>query len=157
MFMIAIGIAEVVLHVPNDRVLPISEIHGAIHTDIDRNWAEVRVGGTDQRFQRLSFETSPIFTDLHSIDALETDDVAIEEIPVEIVWEMSTGEQRCPGARTRWTVPEFLHRIVLRRIIDVAAEGWAEISVIPCRVRDEIVAPIIKHAPVRIGEIVRHV
>ena len=46
---------------------------------------------------------------------------------------------------------------VLRRVFDVAAEGGSEVAVIAGCVRDDVSAPVIKHAPMRIGEAVGNV
>ena len=40
---VAVGVAQVVLHVADDRVMPIGEIDRAIGTDADRGRAEVRI------------------------------------------------------------------------------------------------------------------
>ena len=44
MLVIAIRIAQIVLHVADDRVAPIGEVECAIRPDIDLRRAEVRVG-----------------------------------------------------------------------------------------------------------------
>ena len=46
---------------------------------------------------------------------------------------------------------------MLRRVVDAAAESRAEIGAIARRIRDEIVAPAIERAAMRIGESVGHV
>src|SRR5687768_3416828 len=42
-------------------------------------------------------------------------------------------------------------------IIDMPAKGWSKVSVVASSVGDEVIAPIIEHAPVRIGEAIRDI
>src|SRR5687768_9234711 len=65
---------------------------------------------------------------------------------------MPTGEDAGGGAGARRPVPEVVQPGMLRGIIEISANGRPEVSVVAGRVGDEVVAPIIKHAAVRVGE-----
>src|SRR5256886_3883333 len=110
-----------------------------------------------QVFDRLAFQTRAVLADLHAEDALKTDDVAVQKISLPVVREMPAVNQARAGAGTRGAFPEFLHVRVLRRVFEVAAEGGSEIAVVAGRVGDDVSAPVIKHAPVRVGETVGNV
>ena len=40
---VAVGVAQVVLHVADDRVVPVGEVDRAVRTDVDAGGAEVRI------------------------------------------------------------------------------------------------------------------
>ena len=50
MVVVSAGVAEVVLHVADDRVLPVGEVDGSVGADLDVAGAEVRVGREHDRF-----------------------------------------------------------------------------------------------------------
>src|SRR5689334_21252479 len=60
-------------------------------------------------------------------------------------------------ARTRGTDTELFHARMLAGLIDVSAEGRSEIGIVPGRVSDQIIPPIIKSAAMRIRKMVSHV
>src|SRR5438552_1458848 len=51
MSLVPTWIAQVMLHVADDGILPVEEIHGAIRADLDSVRAEIRVGGINDRLQ----------------------------------------------------------------------------------------------------------
>src|SRR2546422_142884 len=58
------------------------------------------------------------------------------------------------GTRTRWPVPKLFQTRMLLGVVDMAAERWTKVSVVPGRVGHQVVAPVIERAAVRIGEAV---
>ena len=96
----------------------------------------------------------PSSAHLDQVDALEADDVAVEKITLKLRRELAAADQAGAGARARRAVPELLHVRVFGGIINVTAEGRAKITVVARGVGDEVVAPVIEDAAMRIGEIV---
>jgi hypothetical protein len=83
MVLFAIGVAQVMLHVADERFVPVAKINRAVRADIDGDRAKIRVGGTDQAFLQLAFEAGAVLGHLDQVDALETDDVAVEKIALQ--------------------------------------------------------------------------
>ena len=52
---VAIGIAQMMLHVADDRILPVRKINRAIWSHIDRHGTEIRIAGTDEVLQSFAF------------------------------------------------------------------------------------------------------
>src|SRR5215831_4688416 len=154
MGVIAIWITEMMLHMADDRVLPVAEINRAVRPNIHRYRAEVRIARTDERFERLAPQAGAVLADFDAVDSLEPDDVGVEKISLELFREKAAGEDGRAGARTGRASPEFLHRFVFGWIIYVAAERRSEVTVVPRAIGDDVVAPIIENAAVRICKIV---
>src|SRR5207244_3020974 len=126
MGVVAVGIANVVLHVSDKLVGPVEEINGTVRRNIDRSGTEIRIVRLDQVFDRLPFQAGAVLADLHPEDALETNDVAVEEISLKVIREMAAGDQAGAGAGTRGALPELLHLSVFRRVIKMTAESRSE-------------------------------
>ena len=94
--MIPVGVPQVVLHVTDDRVVPVAEINRAIRADVDRGRAEVRVAGRNEVFECFAFEAGALLADLHAVDALEADDVAVQKISLKLLGEVAAGEEAGP-------------------------------------------------------------
>ena len=76
------------------------------------------------------------------------------KFPLEFRGEMPAGKDARAGARTHWALPKLFHFRMLRRVVEVATEGRGEEVLVAGRVGDDVVAPVVEHAPVRIGETV---
>src|SRR5438128_5829726 len=106
MVVVAIWVTQMMLHVADDRILPVANVNRSIRSDIDRYWPEVRIAGAEEIRQPLPFEARAILGDFDPVNALETNDIAVEKIPLEFGREMAAGEQSGAGARTRGALPE---------------------------------------------------
>src|SRR4051794_7880786 len=107
--MVAIGVAEMMLHVADDWVLPIGHIDRTVGSDVHGGGAEVSVAGTNQVLHPLAFEARAFLVDFDTIDALEADDVAVQKIALEFLREMPAGKNGVARAGPRGPVPERLH------------------------------------------------
>ena len=145
------------LHVADKLVGPVEEINRAVRSHVHSHGAKVRVVRFHQVLERLAFQTRAVLADLHAEDALKANDVAVQKISLPVVRKVPAVNQARAGAGTRGAFPEFLHVRVLRRVFEVAAEGGSEVAVVAGRVGDDVSAPVIKHAPVRVGEAVGNV
>ena len=61
---IARRVAQVVLHVPDDRVVPVGDIQRAVGADLGVDRPEVLVGGLQDRLRFRPFETGAVFSQL---------------------------------------------------------------------------------------------
>jgi hypothetical protein len=101
---VAAGVAEVVLHVPDDRVLPVGEVDRAVGTEFEIGRTEVRIARGDDRLDLDGFGVAAIpLLELVLEDSLEADHVADEEVPWSFGGEVGAREELDPGAgRVRW-------------------------------------------------------
>ena len=74
MIVIATRIAKVMLSVVNDRVVPVSHIHGSVRTDLHIDRTKVRMPGADQRLEHIRAEAGTVLNEFISNDgaALKT-------------------------------------------------------------------------------------
>ena len=145
------------LHVPDQLIGPVQKIEGTVRRHIDRDRAEIRIIRFHQIFQRLAFQAGARFGHFHSKDALEANNVAVQKISLELIRKMPAGNHAGSRTGTRGALPEFLHFRVFGGVVQVAAEGRAEIVVVAGRIGDDVVAPVVEHASVRIGKAVGNV
>ena len=80
MDVIAAGIAEMMLHVADDRVLPLQEINRAVGANFDVGWPEIGIIGLDERLDFGANETGICVRDFVLQDTEKTDDVWDEQI-----------------------------------------------------------------------------
>ena len=106
--------------------------------------------------QRFTFEAGAFFGDFRAENPLDADDVGVKEKALPVIGEMAAAENGGAGAGARRAVPELVHA-GMAATVEVAAEGRAEVVRISGGIGDEVVAPVVKHASVRIGEAVGHV
>ncbi len=97
MHTVAVGIAEVVLHVADDRVLPIGEPESAVGTHFEIGRPEVGIAGGDHWFDFGAGKAGAVVVELVLQDSLKADDVANEEISLEFIWEVPAGENLDTG------------------------------------------------------------
>ena len=86
--LVAVRITQVVLQVTDDRVGPVEDVERTIRCDAGADRAEVLVARLQQVFLRLAFQAGTLFVDLHAEDALEADDVQVEERAIPFIREM---------------------------------------------------------------------
>ena len=86
---IAMRIANVVLHVADELIGPVEEIDGAVRRHADGRRAEVRVVRFDQIFDGLALQPGTLLAHLYAEDALEPNDVAVEEVALEFLGKMA--------------------------------------------------------------------
>ena len=150
---VAAGVAEVVLHVTDDRVLPIGEVDGAVGPHLEIGRAEVRVARRDDRLDlgRLGIAAVPL-GELVLEDSLEADHVADEEIPLELGREVGAGEELDPRAGAGALVVNTRGATMLVHPIESRREDRAPVGNGACAVDDDVIAPGIEGVAVRVGE-----
>src|SRR4051794_5376231 len=97
--MVAAGVAQMVLHVPDDRVLPFQEINSPVRADFDIDGTKVGIIGLHQRLDFCSNKAGIFVRDLVLQNAEETDDVSDEQIALHVWRKLTAGENLHPGTR----------------------------------------------------------
>src|SRR5687768_16465750 len=106
---------------------------------------------------RFTLQTGAILRHVDTEDALETNHVEIQTIPLELLRKVPAREDSCARTGTRGTLPEFFQTRVPGGVFEKAAKGRTKIGGVTRRIGDEVCAPIIEYAAVRVGEIVWNV
>ncbi len=142
---VAVRVAQVVLHVPDDGVGPVAEVEGAVGADADAGGAEGRVHrriGLDHLRLRLALHAGAVLQQRHAPDALETDDVGVEEVVLPVLGKVAAADDVVARAGARGALPELLefgaaaafHRQVAGRGLGKGvhvAGGVGEVGVAP--------------------------
>ena len=95
MLVVAVRVAQVVLEVADEHLRPVHEIERAVRRDGDAAGAEVRVlrdVGLDQVRHGLALQAGAFLGHLRAEDALDADDVGVEEFPLPVVREMAAAK-----------------------------------------------------------------
>ncbi len=151
---VAVGVAEMVLHVADDGVRPVHEVERAVGGDADPGRAEIRIIRGDEILQCLAMEAGAFLRHFDPEDALHADDVAIQEAALEFIGEVAAREDGGARAGPRRAIPELLHALVLLRVVDVPAEGRGEEVLVAGGIGDDVGAPVVEHPAVGVGEAV---
>ena len=93
----AVRVTQMVLHVTDDRLMPIGEVNRAIRARANANRAEVRIGGRNQILQRFTLQARAILGDLDPEHALEGNHVQVQEVALKLLGEVAAGQDT--GAR----------------------------------------------------------
>src|SRR5262249_6998217 len=94
------GVAQVVLHVANDRVLPVEKINGPVRSDADIRRSKVRIGREHDRLDFLADKARILVLDLVLEDALEADNVGYQQIALHFIGKMPAGKVFHAGTGT---------------------------------------------------------
>src|SRR5262249_51879098 len=95
---VAAGIAQGMLQVTNDGVVPIDEPDSAVGSDLQVRRAEIRIARVNNRLDFGCAEATAPFMDLVLQDALEADDVGDQEIALIFLGKMPAGHDLYAGA-----------------------------------------------------------
>ena len=124
MHAVAVRIPQVVLHVADDRVVPVGEVDapsGPISRSAGRKFGsdEKTIGSTSVRAEARAFVEHLVLQ-----DSLEADDVGDQQIPLQLVGEMAAGQELDPGTGSR---PLLVDGRRLRRA-SAGRSSWLENS-----------------------------
>ena len=157
---VAVRVTQVVLEVADEHLRPVHDVERTIGGDGDAGGAEIAglllVGLDEVRQEGLTLEAGAVFGDLRAEDALDGDHVRVEEVALPVVGEVTAAEDRGARAGARRTVPELLEAGVGAGV-EVAREARSEVVGVAGGVGDDVVAPVVEDAAVRVGEAVGHV
>ena len=158
---VAVRVAERVLHVADQRVVPVDDVEGAVGAEFEVDRPEVLVGRLRGRVDRLEerldgrrLEPGAVLLDAIAEDAVEADHIVEQIIALRLIREVPAGDQLAARGRPPLLLEELVHPAVLVRIVDLAGEGGAEV-VGPARgVGHEVLAPAVDVVAPRVGEAV---
>ena len=151
---VAAGVAQVVLHVPDQRVVPVEEIDRTVGPDLDVDRAEVGIRAEDDRLELLGAETRAVVEHAVLEDALKTDHVGHQVVALVLLGEVRAREDLGPAAGPRALLEEREVARVAGGKVEVAAEGQRVVVHVAGAVGHEVLAPAVEHVPVRVGEAV---
>jgi hypothetical protein len=86
---VAVRVAEVVLEVADDGLGPIAEVDGAVRAVADADGAEGFGVALDEIGETSAFDAGVLVFEFGAVDALEADDIEVEEIALPIVGEVA--------------------------------------------------------------------
>ena len=153
---VAERIADRILHVPDQRLLPVGEIKGAIGTELHVDGPEIGIVAEDQRLDLLALETAAGGADLVLEHAKHPDGVVEQEAPLGLVGEVAARDKFAAAGRAHAFDEPVLHRGVFFRIRQVAGEGGAKVVRAAGGVGDEGLPPAVEGHAVGIGVAVAH-
>ena len=90
-FVIAVRVTDVVLHVADQRVVPIGDVQGAVSADLDIRRTEVGISRNDDRLDLDGGNVGAVILYLVLQDALEADDIANQEVAVIAFGKVAAG------------------------------------------------------------------
>ncbi len=155
---VATWIAHVMLHVTDDRVLPVGEVNRAVGTDLEVHRSEVGVGRSDDRLHFHAANARAVLFQTVLENSLEADHVAHEEVALQFFGEVAAGEdfRGRQGARAL-----LIHlrrsRVLLVGAVEMTGDQRGVIRLSAGAIGDDLLSPTIDGVPVRVGEAVRHV
>ena len=111
MVVVAVGVAERVLHVADQRVEPVDDVQRAVGAELDVDRAEVRVGRLAAAARRLvGREARAVLLHLVAADALEADAVVEQEVALGLGREVAAADQLAAAGGPPLLGEELLHR-----------------------------------------------
>ena len=154
--MVAIGVAERMLHVADERVVPVHEVEAAVGAELQIDRPEAPVVGLEQGIDRVGREARALLPHPVLQHALEADAVVQQIVALGLVGKLAAAHQLAAGRRPPLLLEERLQAAMLLRIVDVAGEGGAEVVQAPRGVGHEILPPAVEGLPPGVREGERH-
>ena len=157
---VAVRVTQMVLEVADEHLRPVHDVERAIGGDGDAGGAEVAglllVGLDEVRQEGLALQAGAVLGDLRAEDALDGDHVRVEEVALPVVGEVTAAEDRGARAGAGRAIPE-LRVLGMGAFVQMTGEARAEVVGVAGGVGDDVVAPVVEDAAVRVGEAVGHV
>ena len=99
MGVVAIGVAERVLHVADQGVEPVDDVECSIGTELEGDRAEIGVGRLQKRLDRRAREARTVVLDPIPQDALKADVVIEEIVTLRVIGKVAADR---PARSRRW-------------------------------------------------------
>ena len=156
-FAVAVRVAQVVLHVADDRVLPVGNVQGSVRPHLGIYRAEVRISAQQHRLEFAAPECCSVVFDLVPEHALHTDAVRHGQRATVVFREVAAAEELHPTAGARALLVHLRGAAMFHRVRQVAAEECRVVRVGTSTVDHDVVAPLVEHVAVRVGKAVGHI
>ena len=153
---VTIWVAQRMLHVADERVVPVDHVEAAVGPKLEIDGAEVGVVRLEQRVDRIGREPRAIVPHLVLQDALEADAVVEQVVALGIVGKLAAADELTARGRPPLHLQELFQTAVLLRIVDIPGEGGAEVVGAARGVGHEILSPAVERLAPGIREAVRH-
>ena len=121
-FTVAIRVTRVVLHVADERVVPVDEVERAVRREFEVDRAEVAVGGRDEVAVGLAGEAGAVVGLFAKTDAEESDRIADHEVALLRIGEVARGDEFCTRARAGALGDELLDLDLFDAVGDLGRE-----------------------------------
>ena len=150
---IAAGIAQVVLHVADDRVLPVGEIDRPVGAHLQIGRPEIRIARRHDRLHldRL-WKRGVARLELILQNSLKADHVAHQQVALQVAGKMRAGEKLDAGAGAGALVVNTRGTAMLVHAIEPRGKDRAPVGNRSGAVDSDVVSPGAEGMPVRIGE-----
>src|SRR5262245_7980868 len=141
---IAARIAKVVLHVADDRVVPIGEIERAVGSDFEVRRPEVRIAGGEQWLDFRGGKAGALVRYLVLQDALKANHVADEQSALHRLGKVAARKILDAGAGPRARLVDRRGHRVLARKLDVTRKQRRVEGNRAGAVHDDILSPVVE-------------
>ena len=141
--MVAVRIALRILHVADERIVPISEPKRAIGTDLGVGGTEVFVGRFEQVRNALAVEPGAVLADFPARDAIHVNNAGVNEMPLDILREMAADNEFAADDRAHAFVVEDWIQAAAAAFFE-AGEGSVPMLLRASAITDEALAPLIE-------------
>ena len=99
MGVVAVRVAERVLHVADQRIEPVDDVKRSIRPELEGDRPEIGVGRLQERLDRRARESRAVFLDAIPQNALEADVVVQKVVALGVVGEMTAVDQLAAARR----------------------------------------------------------
>ena len=156
MLAVAVGIACVVLHVADERIMPVDEVERAVRGELEVHRAEVAVGRGEEVAVGLAGEAGAVVGLLAEADAEEADGVADHEVALLRFREVTRRDEFGARRRTGALRDELFDLDLLDAVGDFGRERHGPPVLARGGVGQEGLFPIVEGEAPRIGDVGLH-
>src|SRR5438128_1084525 len=145
MNMIATWVAQVMLHMTDDRILPLQEIDRAIRAYFNIDRTEIRVIGFQERCDLLAGKSAVCIDDLVLKDPEKGNDIENEQVALHGIGKLPAGKNfhACAGARVLFV--KLWGPLVTLGIVGHSRKACADIRLSAGAIHDKILSPVIEN------------
>ena len=142
------------LHVTDQRVLPIANIQGTVRPKLQVDRTEVPILRPQDEFHFLRPKARAVPLHDMLVDALFPNAIVEQEVALQFRWEMAARNEFATGGRSKSLFDELIQFGMFAVVSDVSREGGAKVIRATRRIGHEILPPSIKDVSPRIGKVI---
>ena len=145
------------LHVADNRVLPIQHIDRTIRSDFDIYGAEIGVARFDNRLDFFAQKSGTVIFNFVLQDSLETDHIDDQVIALQRFGKMLARKDLSGTTRSHPLLKEGEVTAVLLRILNISGKGCCVVVHVTRTIGHKVLPPIIKDVAMWVSEAVAHI